>query len=135
MKILDKHIKEMRSLGDFLMPYSFPRIDEEGLIGDLKLREIPVDGYNLILNFSRNNYSTHYLETLQIFGKYSPFLPFSLVCKVGKMFMGDQHLALVELCRYTGTVRHCGVHCSSDFRRCEGCRGRLQGARRRCRTS
>lgn len=101
MKKLDDHIKEMRAFGEFLMPYNFPQVkaEEEETVNAIKARDVEVDGYSLILHYSKSKYESHYLETLQILGKYAPFLPFSVVCKIGKKFLGDQHLSLVEILR------------------------------------
>lgn len=98
-KKFEDHKIEMRKLGEFLIPYNFPQSppgDEDDL-NHLKAREVYIDGYNLILHYSKADYRTYKLETLQILGKYSPFLPFSLVCKIGKKFLGEQYLSLVEL--------------------------------------
>lgn len=98
-KSFDEEVAEIKTFGEFLIPYNFPQVppEEEEPINYIKPREIRVDGYNLIVHYSKADYGTHYLETLQVLGKYSPFLPFSLVCKIGKKFMGDQYLSLVEL--------------------------------------
>ena len=98
-KSFDEEVAEMKNFGEFLTPFNFPQTtpEEEELINYIKAREIYVDGYNIVIHYNRADYDTYYLETLQILGKYSPFLPFSLVCKIGKKFMGDQHLSLVEL--------------------------------------
>ena len=100
-KSLDDHITEMRSFGEFLMPYNFPQVkaEEEDDVNHIKAREVYVDGYDLILHYSKSQYENHFLETLQILGKYSPFLPFFLVCKIGKKFLGEQQLSLVEIFR------------------------------------
>ena len=101
MKHLDEHIEEMRSFGEFLVPYNYPQVtqNEEEDVNYIKAREAIVDGYSLILHYSKADYGNHYLETLQILSKYCPFLPFSLVCKIGKKFLGDKHLSLVEIFR------------------------------------
>ncbi len=96
---LDEHVKAMRGLGEVLMPYNFPKVpaEEEDDINPIKTREVTVDGYTLIVHYSKAEYQQHYLETLQVLGKYTPFLPFSLVCKVGKRFLGSNHLSFVEI--------------------------------------
>lgn len=98
---LQKHIEEMRGFGDFLMPYNYPRgsAEDEDIVGHLKMREVLVDGYHLILHYSKSDYGTHFLETLQVLGKYAPFLPFYVICKIGKKFLGEQHLSLLEFMR------------------------------------
>jgi hypothetical protein len=99
MKRLSQHIEEMKSFSEFLVPYSFPQVnieDEEDL-KVLRNREAIVDGYSVVLYYTKNNYDNYYLITLQVMSKYTPFLPFSLVCKIGKSFLGDKYLSLVEV--------------------------------------
>ena len=98
-KGFDEEITEMRSFGELLMPYNFPLVtqEEEECVNHIKLKQVCVDGYNLILHYSKSDYGNHFVETLQILGKYCPFLPFFLVCKIGKKVLGNQHLSLVEV--------------------------------------
>lgn len=99
-KDFEREIDAMKRFGKLLMPYNFPLVspEEEEAVNFIKsLHETCVDGYSLVLHFSKSDYGTHYLETLQVVGKYSPFLPFSLVCKIGKQVFGSRHLSLVEL--------------------------------------
>ena len=93
----DDHIAEMKHLGNILVPYNYPvvTIEAENEINVLKTREVMVDGYTLVLHYSKSFCEDHYLLTLQIVNKYSHFLPFSLVCKVAKRFLGED-LSLVE---------------------------------------
>jgi hypothetical protein len=100
-KSFDEHIREMKGFGHFLMPYNFPQVpaEEEEDVNFIKAREVVIDGYNLILHYSKADYGGHFLQTLQVLGKFTPFLPFCLVCKIGKRFLGDKHLSLVELFR------------------------------------
>lgn len=98
-KDLDYQIEEMRRLSEILLPYTYPVVatfEEEQEILPLKQRAIKVDGYDLIVCFSQADYGKYILESLQIQSIYTPFLPFSLVCKVGRMFMGSKHLSYVE---------------------------------------
>lgn len=101
MKKLVEHIKEMRSFGEFLIPYNYPlvSVEDEEAINCIKQREVFVDGYDLILFFSKADWHNYYLETMQVLGKFSPFLPFSLVCRIGKQFLGNKYLSLVEIFR------------------------------------
>lgn len=98
-KSLEEHVKEMRGLGDVLMPHNFPSVspEDEDDILLLKSREVTVDGYNVIVFYSKSNYGKYCLETLQILGKHCPFIPFWLVVKIAKKFLGDKHLSLVEI--------------------------------------
>lgn len=97
---LDEIIEGMRNIGDMLVPYNFPKAPPPVMEDDLaifKERQAIIDGYPTVLHYQKADYDKHYLETLQVYGKSSPFLPFSLVCKLGKRFLGSHHLSLVEL--------------------------------------
>lgn len=95
---LGELVKQIRAFGEFLMPYNYPQRspqDEEDIVC-LKIREVTIDGYSLVLFYSKSDYDKHYLEVVQVTGKYIPFLPFSLVCKVGRKFLGDKELSYVD---------------------------------------
>lgn len=98
---LDDIIDEMKTVGDSLVPYNWPQNDPrlENDLHSLKSRYVEIDGYSLVLHFSRADYGSHYLETLQVVGEKVPFLPFCLVARLGKKFLGSAHLYLVELIR------------------------------------
>lgn len=95
---LETLVARMRNVGDQLAPYNFPQADPklEDDLNVIKTKEAVVDGYAVILHFSRSDYRTHYLETLQILGKNSPFLPFNVVFKIVRRFLGSHHLSLAE---------------------------------------
>ena len=96
---LNQIIDEMKVVGDMLVPYNYPKHDPrlESDIAVLKTRVVDVDGYSVVLHFSRADYGDHFQETLQIFGEKAPFLPFCLVANLGKRFLGEHELYLVEL--------------------------------------
>ncbi len=96
---LEVQVEQMRGLGEYLIPYNFPKApaEWEDDINVLKAREIVVDGYTIVVHYSKADYENHYLETLQILGKNAPFLPFVLICKLAKSYLGDQELSLVEI--------------------------------------
>jgi len=96
---LDLIADHMRNVGEQLVPYNFPQASPqlEDDLNEIKSRDVVVDGYNVILHFSKSNYDDHYLETLQVIGKNTSFLPFSLIAKVGRKFLGGHHLSLVEI--------------------------------------
>lgn len=100
-KLNAETIKEIREFGQFLMPYNFPKTspEDEEEISILKSKDLTVDGYNIVISYSKADWDTHYLEVVQISGRYSPFLPFSLVCKIGKKILGDKHLSYVDFIR------------------------------------
>lgn len=97
-KSLPQNVKEVKAFGAYLMPFNFPKVspENEDEIGCIKSREIVVDGYEVAVYYNKADWTDHYLEILQITGKYVPFLPFSLVCKIGKSFLGDKELSYVD---------------------------------------
>lgn len=98
IKSFDEVVRETKSLGELLMQYSQPHKSKEYEedIQCLKVREITVDGYSVVICYSKNDWPHHYMEVLQITGKYTPFLPFSLICKIGKKFFGEMYLSYVD---------------------------------------
>jgi hypothetical protein len=101
MDSLDELIERMRVVGEQLVPYNFPQADQslENHLNPMKTKEVVIDGYTMVLHYSKACYGEHYMETLQIIGKNSPFLPFNLVAKLAKRFLGAHHLALIEVFR------------------------------------
>lgn len=98
---LDEIIDRIRNMGNLLIPYNFPLGEPswEDDLNFLKLTECTVDGYNIILHFSKAKYEDHYLETLQIMSRDTPFLPFGLIVKLAQKILGGHHLSLVEMLR------------------------------------
>lgn len=98
---LEEVVKYMRALGETLIPYNYPKApaEWEDDISILKINDVWVDGYNVGVHYSKADYGDHYLITLQVWSKNSPFLPFNLVCKVARKFVGEDSLALVEFFR------------------------------------
>jgi len=96
---LVKTVGEMRTVAKQLLPHSFPQKtrQDEADIAVLKKREILVDGYEVVVYFNNAHYGDRILETLQVYGRYFSFLPFYLVCKVARAFLGDDKLSLVEV--------------------------------------
>ena len=96
---LDDIVKGMKSLGEVLMPYNFPKVQytQEDEVGLFKMRNIVVDGYVIMLHYQKSDYSPNFIESLQIHSVKSPFLPFSVICKIGKKFFGCKHLSLIEI--------------------------------------
>lgn len=81
-----------------LIPHTFPKVpfEHEQDVLMLKQRRITVDGYEITLCFSRADYDDYYLDSLQIQNTSSPFLPFQLVCKLGRAFLGEENLSYVD---------------------------------------
>jgi len=95
---LEKTVTSMRRMGEILMPYTYPLTpkSEAEDIACLKLNELMVDGYQIYIQYSKGNYGEYFLESVEILGKNAPFLPFVLVCKIAKVFLGEEHLAYVD---------------------------------------
>lgn len=96
---VDQVIDQMKTIGDRLVEYNWPQGPPqlEQHINVLKMRDLDVDGYPVTVHFGRADYDKSYLETLQIMSRNGVFLPFHLVAKLGKKFLGSHHLYLVEV--------------------------------------
>ena len=98
MKKFDKEIINLKRLGEMLMDYNYPlgvRSDED-ILSPLKTGSFCVDGYDVIIHYSKADYNRYYLESIQIMGKDIPFLPFFLVCKIARRVLGDKALSFIE---------------------------------------
>lgn len=96
---IQKTIDRMKKLGETLSSKTFPNCEigeDEDLIL-LKSTEILIDGYTLILFYSVSDYHDHKIKTLQIYSKNHHFLPFNVVCKMAKKFLGEKYISLIEL--------------------------------------
>jgi hypothetical protein len=109
---LDQHVAELRSLANTLMSYSFPKvkIEEDQEVITLRTRQLVVDGFDIAVTLCMSDYDKYQLESLQIQGIHTPFLPFSLVCKIARCFLGAQHLSYTDIVRdnrkiYCWTIR------------------------------
>lgn len=98
---LQQVIEGMKTLAISLIPHTFPNVsfEHEQDVLVLKQRRVKVDGYDITVCYSRADYEKHFLDTLQIQNSSSPFLPFSLVCKLGRAFLGEQNLSYVDFVR------------------------------------
>jgi len=97
---LNEVIANMKSLGEMLVPYNYPRtplILYEDSYEFFKERDVVVDGYSLIIHYQKSDYKEYFLKTFQIHNKTGPFLPFYLVAKMAKKFLGSEYLSLVEI--------------------------------------
>jgi hypothetical protein len=98
MSKFDDKLDAIRNMASHLVPYNFPMapVDLEYHISPLKKGEVVVDGYTVVFHFNRAYYNDHYLETFQVYNKYAPFLPFSIVAKMAKKALGGHLLSLIE---------------------------------------
>lgn len=116
--MLRQEIDEMKAMAERLVPLTFPlvKFTEEQEVLLLKQRTVVVDGYPMLLCYSKADYEDYLLESLQVQSSYSPFLPFWMVCKVGRAFLGRHHLAFVEFFKNHRKV-YCWMAKSRDGRR------------------
>jgi len=98
---LKTKIKSMRSMARSMMPWTFPEVtfEEEQEILLLKQRTMIVDGYDVTICYSEADYGKYFLNSLQIQSSQAPFVPFTLICKIGKMFLGNKNLSYIEFFR------------------------------------
>ena len=99
--MLNDHVNEMKALAKRLVPYTYPNVpyQEEFEILPLKIRTFVVDGYHISATYNCVCYKKSMIESVQIQGIYTPFLPFILVCKIGKAFLGSENLGYIEFMR------------------------------------
>src|SRR5688500_2609152 len=91
-------VSDMKRMGDMLVPFTFPKVDfkTEQDILLFKQRVVLIDGYEVLLCFSKADYDDYFLESVQVQASCSPFLPFTVVCKLGRAFLGDSNLSYIE---------------------------------------
>lgn len=94
---LDDEIAAMRRMAIMLVPYSHPRVRDDGDVSFFKQREIVVDGYTVTVSYSRSDYEGVYLDVISFTGKYMPYLPMPVSCKLGERFLGDKELTFNEV--------------------------------------
>lgn len=95
---LEKIVKSSKGMAEHLIPWTFPisGLQTEHDVMPLKSTRTVVDGYPLVLTFSVADFEEYFLDTLQITSSSAPFLPFNLVVKIAKKFLGTEHLYLLE---------------------------------------
>jgi len=90
------HVREMKAAARVLQPYSPPKLPKDDDISWLKSREIIVDGIPMIVHYSESDHGDLKPAVLTIGCKNAPFIPFTVVCKVARMFLGTENLTLFE---------------------------------------
>lgn len=107
----------MKRMGDMLIPYTFPLVDfkvEQDILL-FKQKNLVVDGYDVLVCYSKADYQDYFLESVQAQAIFAPFLPFCLVCKIGRTFLGDDNLSYIEFFRNNRKV-YCWTIKSRDDR-------------------
>jgi hypothetical protein len=93
---LEDHVREMKSLAETLKPYSPPRCPRDDDISWLKAREVVVDGIPMTIHYSVADHGDFNPAVLTIGCRNVPFIPFTVICKVARMFLGTDNLTLFE---------------------------------------
>ena len=97
---LNEVVDGMKALGEVLVSFNYPQVpysELEDELGIFKAREAVIDGYSLFLHYQKSDYDDYFIQSIQIHNLKSPFLPFNLICKVGRRFLGSRHLSLIEI--------------------------------------
>lgn len=95
---LDEVVENLKRIAELLIPHTYPLAspDDEEAVLPLKSSRVCVDGYWLAVCYSRAKREKHLIEVLQIESVHAIFLPFNVVLKVARIFLGDQDLAYAE---------------------------------------
>lgn len=95
---LNEHVEGMRIMAKMLIPHTFPKVSfkEELDILILKQRTFNVDGYDVLVCLSEADYGKYIRETIQLQATFAPFLPFTVVCKIGRAFLGEKNLSFID---------------------------------------
>jgi len=101
---LDEIIQSMRSVGEILIPHNYPKsvpppLGKEDELLLFKKKSVVVDGYNIDIYYQKSDFDDYFAETLQIYAQYCPFIPFNIVVKLARKFLGGHNLSLVEIYR------------------------------------
>lgn len=106
MEPLDHAVKVLKNMAEFLVPYCKNK-DDEADVAILKQYYVNVDGYDLIIYYTKEHYFNVNadegvseecdLHIVQVQSRSFPFLPFRLLCRIGVKFLGEKELALAEL--------------------------------------
>lgn len=95
---LAEMVRQARGMGEILIRYNYPLApkSDHDVLAVLKITELMIDGYETYVQYNKSDYGNYYLETIEVVCKNSPFLPFIVLCKLAKAFLGDQHLAYLD---------------------------------------
>jgi len=113
MQNIEQAIEVVRDMSKHLIPFTYPQNNPhlEDDIAVLKTIDgIDVDGYTVVVYFNRADYEEYYLETLQVYGKYTPFLPFSVVVKLAWYVLGGHELRFTDFYQ-DGRKMYCWTVC------------------------
>ncbi len=97
-----KLTKQLKDISRTLINYSYPKVsvEEELEILPLKQMYIVIDGYNIFLTYSVSEQSKYIIECIQMYAAgCAIFIPFNIVCKIAKAFLGNNNLTYIEALR------------------------------------
>lgn len=60
-------------------------------------KSLVIDGYEITVNYQKTDRGKNAMETFQIYCNRHPFLPFNVVVKLAKRFLGSDYLHLAEI--------------------------------------
>lgn len=89
---LDSLIEDFKRVGDVLSSRKLNENDDNVL----KTKSIEIDGYSVLIKLNRIDHGPFFSENLKIKSEYGSFLPFHLIAKLGKKFLGKYELILIE---------------------------------------
>lgn len=97
-RAFSQEVQDMKRMGEMLIPHTFPlvdfKIEQDILI--FKQKVFIVDGYEILVCYSKADYEDYFLESVQVQSVFAPFLPFIIVCKLGRAFLGSHNLSYIE---------------------------------------
>ncbi len=117
MNHFHKNVANLKVMAKRLVHLTYPKVNfsEEQEILLLKQRQLTIDGYDVIACYSEADYDKYLLRSLQIqSAQCGPFLPFNIVCKLGRIFLGTDNLSYIEFFRNNRKVYCWTVKCQGE---------------------
>ncbi len=113
---IDVVASRMKFVGEMMVSTNPPRgpVSNEEILSPLKDVDLVVDGYEVSVYYTKSDFGNHFTEIVQIYSLNSPFLPFCLLCKIVKKFLGDKELSLVEIFRSGHKIYCWSVNLNKD---------------------
>lgn len=95
---LNTIVKDLKRASELIINFTYPKSStiEEANYDFMRSAKACIDGFLLNIYYTKSDYESHFFETVQIVGEYSPFIPFHVVFKIGKAFLGEENLGLTE---------------------------------------
>lgn len=118
--LMDKfndNVVRLKEMAKSLIPMTYPRVPfkEEQEILLWKQRQMTVDGYEIMVCYSEADYNKYILKSVQLqSAQQGAFLPFTVVCKMGRIFLGSVHLSYIEFFRNNRKVYCWTTKCQGD---------------------